>query len=175
MNRAVKGLVMIDSPYPRNHEPLPDPIIQHILQPFITSATASEPKSASAVSAQFRTHAKFLSQYQAERIEANQALRYVMLLSQETMNTSQLCGVKYAWLEDKDAHVQSVRDWEGLVGHRIEVLDIPGNHFEPFTAPYVSTAVSGVIWKISSPDSIFIQVDSVSVQLRRACDMISSA
>lgn len=166
---------MIDSPYPRNHEPLPDPIIQHVLQPFINSASAAGTKSAPAISAQFRTHAKFLSQYQAERIDATHALRYVMLLSQETMNTSQLCGVKYAWLEDKNAHLQSVGDWEGLVGQRIEVLDIPGNHFEPFTASYVSTTVSGVIWKIPSPDLIFSQVDTVSAQLRRACDMISSA
>ena len=104
------------------------------------TSTPAGHKSAAALASQFRTHAEFLSRYQAEPATSEGVLRCVMLRSQDTMDTTTLCGVAYSWLEDQDARSQSIKDWEQLVGRPMEVLPIPGNHFEPFTPPHVSVS-----------------------------------
>ena len=134
----MKGVIIIDSPCPVNHQPLPEPVIQHIVKPIMETRTPAGQKSAAALASQFRTHAELLSQYRAEPTTSEDGLRCVMLRSQDTMGTTTLCGVSYPWLEDQDARSQSIKDWERLVGHPMEVLPIPGNHFEPFTSPHVS-------------------------------------
>ena len=59
-------------------------------------------------------------------------MKTVMLRSKDTMDTSRLCGVEYAWLERQDARETAVDGWRGLVGAEMEVLEVEGNHFEVF-------------------------------------------
>lgn len=171
----VKGVILIDSPCPKNHQPLPEPIIQHILRPlFKTNSTAQE-NSIAAVAAQFHAHAGFLSDYLPSPTFPPKDLRYVMLRNEETMDTSHLCGVAYPWLDDQEARSRSIKDWEDIVGCQITVLGIPGNHFEPFASQHVSViylciSQSGTLVRLTV--SCSLQVDAVSEKVREACDII---
>lgn len=127
----VKGVVLIDSPCPRDHDPLPEVVIQHILKP-LKNASSTGKDYASAIAFQFRTHADFLSRYRPRPFLFEHGVCCVMLQSQETMDTSRSCGVAYPWLESEEARSSSIKEWEEIAGHHMDVLPIPGNHFEPF-------------------------------------------
>lgn len=55
-----------------------------------------------------------------------------MLRSRDTLDTAALCGVTYEWLSSQKARNHAINGWEQVVGGKIEVLEIPGNHFQPF-------------------------------------------
>ncbi len=61
-----------------------------------------------------------------------------MLRSQQTFDTETECGVRYDWLMSQEARDDAVKGWEELLGGRIEVFPIPGNHFEAFIPENVS-------------------------------------
>ena len=42
------------------------------------------------------------------------------------------------WLQDRSDPRTSVAGWESLVGSKLSVIDIPGNHFQAFDAANVS-------------------------------------
>lgn len=54
------------------------------------------------------------------------------------MDTDALCGMTYEWLSSQKARDDAIKGWEQIVGSRIEVLGIPGNHFQAFDAQNVS-------------------------------------
>ena len=132
MGRKVKGVILIDSPSPIKHVPLPDEVINHVLSSFPASSTANKQKFMDTLAAHFRTHKQLLADYVPERLPSASGVRFAMLQSKETMNTTKLCGVPYAWLEKEDARRQGIKEWEELIGQRMDVLEILGNHFEPF-------------------------------------------
>lgn len=55
-----------------------------------------------------------------------------MLCSRDVLDTEALYGVKYDWLSRQDTRDAAIGTWEKLVGGHIDVLPIPGNHFQPF-------------------------------------------
>lgn len=61
-----------------------------------------------------------------------------MLRSRDILDTEALCGVKYDWLSSQRARDEAVKGWEGILGGKVDVLEIPGNHFEAFDEKYVS-------------------------------------
>lgn len=128
----VKGLVLIDSPNPINHEPLPKEVIASIAKSNNQSGVAD---GRTAMEEEFQYNASLLGQYQAVPLSSPNApkLKTVMLRSRDVMDTESLCGVSYEWLSDQDARSDAITAWEGLVGGHVKVLSIPGNHFEPFT------------------------------------------
>lgn len=133
----VKGLVLIDSPNPINHEPLPKEVIASITKSNNQPGTTTE---RTAMEEEFHYNASLLGQYEAVPLSSSNTtkLRAVMLRSREVMDTENLCGVSYEWLSDQNARSDAIAAWEGLVGGHLEVLSIPGNHFEPFTRNNVS-------------------------------------
>lgn len=44
------------------------------------------------------------------------------------------------WLADRSNPRQVITEWESLVKTTIKCWDIPGNHFEPFSAANVSSS-----------------------------------
>ncbi|KAK6210644.1 Type I Iterative PKS [Pestalotiopsis sp. IQ-011] len=133
----VKGLVLIDSPNPINHEPLPEEVIASITKSNHQPGAATE---RTAMEEEFHYNASLLGQYDAVPLSSSNTakLRTVMLRSREVMDTENLCGVSYEWLSDQNARSDAIAAWEGLVGGHVEVLPIPGNHFEPFIRNNVS-------------------------------------
>jgi hypothetical protein len=133
----VEGLVLIDSPSPINHEPLPKEVIASVTRHSGRMGASSE---STAMEEEFLYNASILGAYEATPFPASRfsKLRTVMLRSQDVMDTESLCGVSYEWLSNQDARSAAIVAWEGLVGNHIEVLSIPGNHFEPFSRTNVS-------------------------------------
>lgn len=62
----------------------------------------------------------------------------MVLRSRDTLDTEALCGVRYEWLNSQKARDQAVEGWKQIVGYDVDVLDIPGNHFEVFDEQHVS-------------------------------------
>jgi len=57
----------------------------------------------------------------------------------EVFDAEGLCGVKYPWLSDERARLESVKVWEDLLGRPIPILDVSGNHFDLFSPGNVIT------------------------------------
>lgn len=133
--KQVKGVILIDSPYPINHEPLPNAIIAHITQSGSTNDAGSAARQR--VSARFQANAALLGKYKMPP-RRSAFPKIIMLRSRETLNCEKLCGVRYPWISNQQARSEAVIAWEKLVGQKIQVLDIPGNHFEAFAPQNVS-------------------------------------
>lgn len=67
-----------------------------------------------------------------------------MLRSCDTMDTDALCGTTYEWLSSQKARDDAIKRWEQIVGSKIKVLGIPGNHFQAFDAQNASFLFSQV-------------------------------
>lgn len=68
-----------------------------------------------------------------------------MLRSANTFNAQTLCGVEYPWLGSQEARSRAIEGWKSLVGESLEVLNIPGDHFEVFNADNVSRSSSSLL------------------------------
>jgi len=128
----VKGLILIDAPNPINHEPLPYEVIANIVKP---SSQTHGPSNNAALREEFQLNASLLGNYKEVSFAGTNRprLKTVMLRSQDVFDTERLCGVRYDWLSNQDARAAAIVAWEGLVGGHVEVLPIPGNHFEAFS------------------------------------------
>lgn len=134
----VKGLILIDSPNPIDHEPLPNEVVANIIKP---SNQTHALNNNAALREEFQFNASLLGSYKAVSFSKTNRLRLktVMLRSQDIFDTERLCGVRYDWLSSQDARAAAIVAWEGLVGGHVEVLPIPGNHFEAFSQKNVSS------------------------------------
>lgn len=63
--KDVKGLILIDSPYPVNHEPLPDEVIAHVSKSG--SPNNANNSTRQRVAKQFQANAAMLGKYTAPR------------------------------------------------------------------------------------------------------------
>ena len=150
----VKGLILIDSPNPIDHEPLPNEVIASILKP---SGQSHALTNNAALREEFQVNASLLEIYKAVSFSKTNRprLKTVMLRSQDVLDTESLCGVRYDWLSSQDARAAAIIDWEELVGGHVEVLPIPGNHFEAFLQKNVSSLsfryISLLVFSTNSP------------------------
>ena len=127
--KQVKGIILIDSPYPIDHEPLPNAVISHITKS--ESTEDSESAGRQRISAQFQANAALLGIYKPSATKIDFP-KVIMLRSQETLHSERLCGVRYPWISDQTTRSEAIFAWEKLVRQKIPILDIPGNHFESF-------------------------------------------
>lgn len=136
--RRTLAVIMIDSPCPHNLEPLPQPIVKHVL-----SAKELSTSAISVIAAQFQHHARFLAEYSSQEAIAQAVIpegrKYFMLQSSNTIDTRRLCGVDHPWLSDNQCRDAALAQWERLLRRQLTVLKIPGNHFEPFEPQNVSS------------------------------------
>jgi len=128
----VKGLILIDSPSPIHHEPLPNEIIARIVSPRGQTRALND---TSALREEFQFNASLLGSYKALPVSetSGTGLKTVMLKSEDVLDTESLCGVRYDWLSSQEKRSTAVMAWEELTGGHVEVLPIPGNHFEAFS------------------------------------------
>ncbi|RYP90821.1 hypothetical protein DL770_003082 [Monosporascus sp. CRB-9-2] len=155
LGTTVKGVILIDSPYPIGHQALPSEVISHVVKKpskgrELLSDAAKQARDT--IEAQFRRHARMLQEYNPDRNV--EEVPCVMLKCTHTLDTETLCGVSYPWLSDDTFRDQCVRDWEQLIGKRITVMDVDCNHFEVFDEKHLQ---------------------DVSEKLGVACDLLESA
>lgn len=131
----MKGVILIDSPHPVGHEPLPDAIIAHVVKSASMNGAGNAARQN--IITQFQTNAALLGNYKAPQKGIPNA-KVVMLRSQDVFDCGTICGVRYPWLSDQKVRWDAIAAWEKLVGHNIQVLDIPGNHFQAFATQNVS-------------------------------------
>lgn len=120
----VKGLVLIDAPFPIDHQPLPDTIITH----FVNNAALID---------EFRKNANLLGKYKPPT-DAIPNFKVAILRSQDTIDTERICDIKYDWLSNQEIRTSTIASWNKLLGTQAKVWPIPGNHFEPFAPGHVS-------------------------------------
>ncbi|KAF3354947.1 Rho-type GTPase-activating protein 2 [Verticillium dahliae VDG1] len=145
-----KGIILIDSPLPIEHEPLPEEIISRVVRKFPSlHESGAAAKVRSCVEAQFRRHAGLLKGYSPLPLRGD--VPCVSIVCKKTIDTQALCGVSYPWLSDSGFRDKSLKGWERLLGREIPVLEIDCNHFEVFDAP---------------------NIDEVSARLERACEIL---
>ncbi|RYP83572.1 hypothetical protein DL769_001326 [Monosporascus sp. CRB-8-3] len=155
LGNTVKGVILIDSPYPIDHQALPSEVISHVVKKLskgreLLSDAAKQVRAT--IEAQFRRHARMLQEYNPDRQDED--VPCVMLKCTHALDTEMLCGVSYPWLSDDTFRDKCVRDWEQLIGKRIPVMDVDCNHFEVFDDKHLH---------------------DVSEKLGMACDMLESA
>ena len=141
--KTVLGVILIDSPFPVDHEPLPSRVIDYIVNlgtghrsknPNGSNATSCR-EAPSIIASQFRYHAHLLSEYKPGIMTPTTmtGAKYVMLHCQDNFDTLSHCGIEYPELSDAEARWNSTLRWSKLLGQQATILTIPGNHFEPFT------------------------------------------
>ncbi|KAF7557675.1 hypothetical protein G7046_g5967 [Stylonectria norvegica] len=156
----VKGLVLIDSPSPVNHEPLPSAVISGITKPSSKYEHLAWGSSV-VIEEEFRSNASLLGAYKPESFPnaTGRKLTTVLLRSQDVLDTEALYGVRYDWLSRREARDASVVAWEELVGDRVEVFPIQGNHFEPFLNNNIRETAAQ-LWKACRYIEEFCEADS---------------
>ncbi|KAJ5447335.1 type I iterative polyketide synthase, partial [Penicillium cf. griseofulvum] len=147
LGQKVQGVILIDSPCPRDHTPLPPAVIEYVLnsmrRPRAPDLKLTDDYTRSILRSQFQNHARFLSEYShgCHDSKPSTIIPYVMLQCEDVFDTTSLCGVHYPFLEDQAARGDNNHAWEEFLNQKIPVLMIPGNHFEPFK-PETTTLVS---------------------------------
>ncbi|KAG0128102.1 hypothetical protein HOY82DRAFT_623065 [Tuber indicum] len=137
--KKVMGVVLIDSPCPINHQGLPSEVIAAVSK-SARSGPGSRQKIEQLIKSQFEANTRNLVNYNPTPSDKNPKL--ILLRSREGFSTRGLNCQPHAWLEDRSDPSAATAGWEELVGSRVRVIDIPGNHFEPFDNKNVH-AVSG--------------------------------
>jgi thioesterase domain-containing protein len=159
----VKGLILIDSPSPINHKPLPDEVIAYVTRSNSTDGTLAQ---------EFRRNASLLGLYEPRPLDEKAKLNVIMLRSKDTFDTETLCSVRYDWLSSQDARAEDITKWESLAGSKVNVLPIRGNHFEPFTSENVRNIFLGARPTSDSTLTIW-QIEDTSAQLWKACQLVT--
>lgn len=140
LGHVVKGLILVDSPPPVDHTPLPQEIVSYVLRnkaiSETTEVTEASKQARERLSKRFQYHAALLQDYHPE--PRTDSVPCVMLKCSRSMDTETLCNVAYPWISDDEFRESSVAQWEQLLGRSIPVLDIACNHFEVFDPDHVS-------------------------------------
>ncbi|TDL15699.1 ketoacyl-synt-domain-containing protein [Rickenella mellea] len=160
MQRAgikVAGVILIDSPSPFSTEPLPPVLIDAVL-PTAEFSNVRHARIASLVRTQMNHSTHAVVAYEPQSAPRPYP-RLVMVRCTEAFDVSAVpgCGA-LTFLTDRRDPRSAVEDWERLVGGTVEVLDIPGHHFEPFHPKHLCT----------------IQVMGLTEQLQNAISLLTS-
>ena len=176
---GVRGLILIDSPPPINHVPLPEEVINLVFGgDSSTTQRKIESKRAKKMRVQlkerFLSHAAMLQNYNPR---AEGELPCIFIKCTQTMDTKKSCGISYPWLSDASYRDQTREMWESLSGRPVTILGIDCNHFDVFEKQHVSD-------RLFCPSSLqlcdeltlvlTLQIQTVSNRLALACEMIES-
>ncbi|KAK7036095.1 Non-reducing polyketide synthase tera [Favolaschia claudopus] len=127
----VKGILLIDSPSPRNHIPLSEAL----LDVAVASAFPSELRAH--IQRQFAMNARILGQY-VPHATASLCPPLVLLRSRDGFQCSIPDIDVPQWLADRSDPQSCVAGWQTLAHCNVKVLDIPGDHFQAFKAENIA-------------------------------------
>ncbi|KAK7705242.1 hypothetical protein SLS64_008078 [Diaporthe eres] len=139
----VRGVVLIDAPPPLNHIPLARDTVQAAMAAKHVRPDKTRPPEAArfheaigalAVRNNLR-RAALLGQYQPRR--EGPMPRVVLLRSSEGFRAAGHSLPENKWLHDRRDVKTSSEAWEQLMGAKVKVIDIPGDHFTPFEPGHI--------------------------------------
>lgn len=122
----VKGIILIDSPSPLLHVPMPLALIKHVLD----DTGSAGPELRLLCKNQFITNAQLMNHYTPEALN-NETLPVVFLSCKQPYNPPE-CSDVPAWFFDRGDPMSAVCGWDTIIGRSIEIFEIPGHHFAPF-------------------------------------------
>lgn len=130
----VPGVVLIDSPHPRTHTPLSDEVLKAAFSQSIKTRAMELART------QMQHAMEALVNYDHNLSPAKHVLpsKAVMLRSRDGFHPAKSISQSDVFLAERSDPTTIVAEWEDILGCRVPVLDIPGNHFEPFESRYVS-------------------------------------
>ncbi|KAL8766516.1 MAG: hypothetical protein Q9209_006732 [Squamulea sp. 1 TL-2023] len=135
-HHKVVGVVLIDSPAPLEHQPLPKGIIDEVVSAN-TSKTGQKKFTVNrAIVRQFELNTALLTGFTPSADGPFPDL--VLLRSKEGYTPKRKDCPSHAWLEDRSDPRKAVEGWEMIVQKPVKVIDIPGNHFDVFKEANVS-------------------------------------
>lgn len=132
---SIEGLILIDSPHPYTSTPLTSDIIDSAF----AKHTSSSSRAVELAKTQMKHATRALVLYDPDHSPAlsSNVPKAVMLRSREAFMPSGTV-VEDKFLSDRDDSSVLYAGWERALGYAPTVLNIPGNHFEPFEPQYVS-------------------------------------
>ena len=141
---AVVGVVLIDSPPPIDHQPLSPEIIAAVTnngRNVENEGHGFREVVRHLIRKSFTTSAKMLAAF--EPSDGKPVPRIVLLRSKEGfyIENKHPKGPANPWLQDRSNPRTGVAEWEGIVGEKVSVINISGNHFQAFDAANVSTRI----------------------------------
>jgi thioesterase domain-containing protein len=128
---AVDGVILIDSPSPVNHTPLPDSIIDAALNIYPHNSNSEVGQR---VKEQIRMNTLLLARYDPAA-NAGPYPALALLRSTEPFRDATIEHIP-DWLRERNP-AQAAASWEMLAGAPVKVWEIPGNHFQTFHASNV--------------------------------------
>lgn len=131
-NGADARVLLIDSPSPIDHVPLDECLIESIAN---SKRQAAGSDMAKYIRSQFRSNTKLLGKYNPLPGDGPFP-RVAVLRSKEGISSGNIPDIPN-WLSDRSNPRDAVAKWETLLGCSVRALDIPGNHFEPFSSSNV--------------------------------------
>ncbi|KAI1335917.1 ketoacyl-synt-domain-containing protein [Xylariaceae sp. FL0016] len=134
----VHGVLLLDSPFPLGHAPLPAAVIAHVAGQ-ISRASASTQAS---LRAQFERHAAMLQDYEPDVPSSSSSpgsgIPCFAVHCMRAFDTQKLCGVSYPWLSSVQHRREGVEAWSGLAGRPVPILELDCHHFEVFEAEHIA-------------------------------------
>ena len=140
----VAGVVLIDSPSPFTQKPLPEALIEAVLETETIGANEHQANLVRLARIQMTHSTNTLVAYTPpSQSDFPELPNVAMIRCAEGFPFSEMSGIgksqRLSFLEDRKDPRDLVRDWERLVGKDVPVFDIPGHHFEVFSPTNVST------------------------------------
>ncbi|KAF4617207.1 hypothetical protein D9613_006324 [Agrocybe pediades] len=123
---AVQGVILLDSPSPFDHVPLPSALVERVLD----AAGNIEPRFRNFCKLQFMTNAKLLAEYKPSSTNLHSKLRVSFLKSKDPYNEDDVDIP--AWLSDRNEDMDISQGWQRMLDIPLHMLSIPGHHFQAF-------------------------------------------
>lgn len=146
----VKGVVLVDAPPPLDHQPIARSTIeaamttaQKVSRPTSTKAKADFEEALATLTIRNNLRrAALLGRYKPDR--RGEMPNIVLLRSSQGVNLDVSGLPENKWLHDRDDVSTSTSAWEELTGRKVDVRDIPGDHFTPFEAANIEGTADAI-------------------------------
>lgn len=175
----VAGVVLIDSPSPYTQKPLPEALIEAVLETETIGANEQQANLVRLARMQMTHSTNTLVAYTPPAQSDYPALPNVaMIRCADSFSLSNITGInkskRLSFLEDRKDPKELTRDWERLTGKDVPIFNIPGHHFEVFSPANVSFALIANVLSNTYLLSFVFQSTILTEQLNNAIAHLES-
>jgi hypothetical protein len=132
----VKGVILVDTPFPRDHIPLSLALLDHVVTQG--NPSRSETETMGSIKEQFRGSSELLKRYSPPSDGPYPRVAFLRSREGVKIESESVRGEVPVWLVDREAPSTTLGGWEALLEGTVERWDVPGDHFQPFMPENVS-------------------------------------
>ncbi|KAJ2914721.1 hypothetical protein MD484_g5706, partial [Candolleomyces efflorescens] len=135
---TIQGIILIDAPLPppAGRIMLSESLISHVIDEGVRQAPSLTPTAT--LKGRFKQHVKLFSRYRSSG-PLHTLVPCVFVRGADAYSAPPTVEVS-KWLTSRTDSNTTTAGWEGLVGEEIRVVDVPGHHFELFSAKIETTS-----------------------------------